>query len=100
MVLRPGGGGGNGERRCIRIVEGAVLDFVSLQYQFWTAAHVEAALILFYYSQISRLSSTTDLFYELLDFWNRLLQLRTPKAGLEESHISMRQMTKWLIRIF
>eukprot|EP00978_Attheya_sp_CCMP212_P004925 scaffold10770_cov33-Attheya_sp.AAC.1 len=51
MVLRPGGGGGgngdDGERQCIRIVEGAVLDFVSLQYQFCTAAHVEAALLNF-----------------------------------------------------
>eukprot|EP00978_Attheya_sp_CCMP212_P022168 scaffold65780_cov44-Attheya_sp.AAC.1 len=55
MVLRPGGGSGGGrERRCIRIVEGAVFDFVSLQYQFCTAAHVEAVLLLFYYSQISR----------------------------------------------
>eukprot|EP00978_Attheya_sp_CCMP212_P009385 scaffold22197_cov66-Attheya_sp.AAC.1 len=56
MVLRPGGGGDgdDGERRCIHIVEGGVLDFVSLQYQFCTAAHVEAALLLFHYSQISR----------------------------------------------
>eukprot|EP00978_Attheya_sp_CCMP212_P030805 scaffold114539_cov44-Attheya_sp.AAC.1 len=79
MVLRPGGGGGgggdDGERRCIRIVEGAVLDFVSLQYvPVLYCSPRGGGAAQFYYSQIkiSRLSSTTDLFHELVDFWNRL----------------------------
>eukprot|EP00978_Attheya_sp_CCMP212_P005302 scaffold11828_cov61-Attheya_sp.AAC.2 len=43
MVLRPGGGGGDGERRCIGIVEGERPSWILSAYQFCTAAHVEAA---------------------------------------------------------